>query len=132
MVKLAIIQALAIVFLVLIRPNYGQISNLCSTAMLQSFNSCMNFVTNVGNNGNSSPTSDCCDSLKSLMSSGRDCLCLIVTGGVPFRVPINRSIAASLPKACRKDGVPIECKGNKIFYPRKQITINCRELFVLS
>lgn len=64
----------------------------------------------MSNNGSGSPTSACCQSLKELTASGKDCLCLIVTGNVPFKVP-NRNVAISLPKACNKDSVPIECKG---------------------
>lgn len=106
-----LILGLVIASLLVVRPVvYGQMTTLCTSSMLRSFTPCINFANRGGGNGNSSPTSDCCDSLKSLMSSGRDCLCLIITGGVPFRVPINRTIAASLPRACNKDGVPIECK----------------------
>ncbi|XP_049373281.1 non-specific lipid transfer protein GPI-anchored 21-like [Solanum verrucosum] len=90
---------------------YGQISTACSAAMLRSFSPCINFISNGGSN-NSSPTSDCCQSLKYVMSNGTDCLCLIVTGNVPFRVPINRTLAISLPKACKMDGVPVQCKAS--------------------
>ncbi|KAK4718593.1 hypothetical protein R3W88_016931 [Solanum pinnatisectum] len=89
----------------------GQISTACSAAMLRSFSPCINFISNGGRN-NSSPTSDCCQSLKYVMSNGTDCLCLIVTGNVPFRVPINRTLAISLPKACKMDGVPVQCKAS--------------------
>ncbi|XP_042026759.1 uncharacterized protein LOC121773903 [Salvia splendens] len=44
------------------------------------------------------------------MSNGQDCLCLIVTGGVPFQVPINPTLAISLPKACNQSGVPLNAK----------------------
>lgn len=109
-----LILGLAIVFLLVTKPGvYGQITSLCTSSMLSSFTPCINFATAGGGGG--SPTSDCCDALKSLMGSGRDCLCLIITGGVPFRVPLNRTIAASLPRACNKDGVPIECKGKNSF-----------------
>ncbi|XP_057783401.1 non-specific lipid transfer protein GPI-anchored 21-like isoform X1 [Salvia miltiorrhiza] len=81
---------------------------ICTGPMLRSFGSCIGFLS-TGSNA-SSPTSACCNSLRDLMSNGQDCLCLIVTGGVPFQVPINRSLAISLPKACRQSGVPVECK----------------------
>ncbi|KAL3505948.1 hypothetical protein ACH5RR_031330 [Cinchona calisaya] len=100
--------ALAVAFFLLLWPVNGQMnSTLCTSSMLRSFSSCTNFLTD---GSGSSPTADCCDALKSLMSSGRDCLCLIITGGVPFRVPINRTLAASLPRACNSEGVPIECQ----------------------
>ncbi|KAK6786885.1 hypothetical protein RDI58_015410 [Solanum bulbocastanum] len=89
----------------------GQISTACSAAMLRSFSPCINFISNGGSN-NSSPTSDCCQSLKYVMTNGTDCLCLIVTGNVPFRVPINRTLAISLPKACKMDGVPVQCRAS--------------------
>ncbi|KAJ8558032.1 hypothetical protein K7X08_004798 [Anisodus acutangulus] len=89
----------------------GQVSTACSAAMLRSFSPCINFISNGGSN-NSSPTSDCCRSLKYVMSNGTDCLCLIVTGNVPFRVPINRTLVISLPKACNMAGVPVQCKAS--------------------
>lgn len=88
---------------------YGQSSSVCTGPMMRSFNSCISFLA--GGSNASSPTAACCRSLRDLMSNGQDCLCLIVTGGVPFQVPINRSLAISLPKACRQSGVPVQCKG---------------------
>ncbi|XP_019168507.1 PREDICTED: non-specific lipid-transfer protein-like protein At5g64080 [Ipomoea nil] len=106
--------ALAIGFVVFVLGVDGQISTACSASMLQSFTPCLSFLTN-GGGASSSPTSTCCQSLKYLMSNGTDCLCLIVTGNVPFRVPINRTLAISLPKACRNSGVsgvPVQCKAS--------------------
>ncbi|XP_047952300.1 non-specific lipid transfer protein GPI-anchored 21-like isoform X2 [Salvia hispanica] len=80
----------------------------CTGPMLRSFGSCIGYLTTRSNA--SSPTSACCNSLRDLMSNGQDCLCQIVTGGVPFQVPINRTLAISLPKACNQSGVPIECR----------------------
>nr|GMD66133.1 non-specific lipid-transfer protein-like protein At5g64080 [Ipomoea batatas] len=111
--QLCLIPALAIGFLVFVLGVDGQISTACSSSMLQSFTPCLGFLTNGG--ASSSPTSTCCQSLKYLMSNGTDCLCLIVTGNVPFRVPINRTLAISLPKACRNSGVsgvPVQCKAS--------------------
>lgn len=95
---------------VIVAPVNGQSSTLCTGPMLRSFGSCVNFLS--GGSNASSPTSACCNSLRDLMSNGQDCLCLIVTGGVPFQVPINRTLAISLPRACRMSGVPVECKGS--------------------
>ncbi|KAI3827779.1 hypothetical protein L1987_01862 [Smallanthus sonchifolius] len=39
-------------------------------------------------------------------------VCLIVTGSVPFQIPVNRTLAISLPRACRMPGVPLQCKGH--------------------
>ncbi|KAL3626300.1 hypothetical protein CASFOL_029849 [Castilleja foliolosa] len=97
--------AISLIFIVM--PVNGQSSTICTGAMISSFNPCMNYLSSSSNS--SSPTESCCDSLKSLMSNGQDCLCLIITGGVPLNIPINR--AMSLPRACKMSGVPIECKG---------------------
>ncbi|XP_009624880.1 non-specific lipid transfer protein GPI-anchored 21-like isoform X1 [Nicotiana tomentosiformis] len=99
---------LAIVIMIFSIQVSGQINTACSAAMLRSFNPCINFMSS---GGSGSPTSACCQSLKELTSSGKDCLCLIVTGNVPFKVP-NRNWAITLPKACNNGGVPIECKGS--------------------
>ncbi|GMN46732.1 hypothetical protein TIFTF001_015896 [Ficus carica] len=104
-----LVMALLAVATVLIIPAYTQVSTPCSASMIASFTPCLNFVTNSSSNG-TSPTSNCCNALKSLTSSSMDCLCLIVTGSVPFQVPINRSLAISLPRACNMPGVPLGCK----------------------
>ncbi|WOH08493.1 hypothetical protein DCAR_0727934 [Daucus carota subsp. sativus] len=105
------LPALAIAIIVLIVPVYGQINTACSPSMLSSFSSCASFITNSTANG-TSPSSDCCNSLKSITSNGTDCLCLIVTGSVPFQIPINRTLAIALPRACNMPGVPLQCKAS--------------------
>jgi hypothetical protein len=69
----------------------------------------MGFLTNSSSNG-TSPTADCCNSIKTLTSGSKDCFCLVVTGNVPFTLPINRTLAVSLPRACNLPGVPLQCK----------------------
>ncbi|KAM0031450.1 putative bifunctional inhibitor/plant lipid transfer protein/seed storage helical [Helianthus debilis subsp. tardiflorus] len=93
-----------------VAPVYSQITTPCSPTMITSFTPCLNFLTNSTTNGSTTPTSDCCNSLKTLTSRGTDCLCLIVTGSVPFQIPINRTLAISLPRACNMPGVPLQCK----------------------
>ncbi|KAJ8547320.1 hypothetical protein K7X08_010906 [Anisodus acutangulus] len=44
------------------------------------------------------------------MTNGTNCLCLIVTGGIPFQMPMNPNLAMSLPSACNMPGVPLKCK----------------------
>ncbi|KAL8490864.1 hypothetical protein ACS0TY_022755 [Phlomoides rotata] len=102
------ILPLAMTLMIIIGHVHGQSSTVCTGPMMRSFNSCLSFLS--GGSNASSPTTACCRSLRDLTSNGQDCLCLIVTGGVPFQVPINRSLAISLPKACRQSGVPVECK----------------------
>lgn len=101
---------------VLIIPVYGQINSPCSASMISSFSPCMSFVNNSSSNG-TSPTADCCNSLKSLTSGGMGCLCLILTGNIPFQLPINRTMAISLPRACNMAGVPVQCKGKIVYIP---------------
>lgn len=110
---------IAIVFainIVMAGPSYAQISTPCNASTLSTlFTPCMSFLTNSSANG-TSPTTECCSALKSLTSGGMDCLCLIVTASVPFKIPINRTLAISLPRACKMPGVPVQCKGKKKSY----------------
>ncbi|KAG5070365.1 hypothetical protein JHK85_002742 [Glycine max] len=114
-VRLTVVLAMA---MVMAAPAYAQISSTpCSTSMINSlFNPCMNFLTNSSANG-TSPTAECCNSIKSLTSGGMDCLCLIITGNVPFRIPINRTLAISLPRACNLPRLPLQCKRPAAFGP---------------
>ncbi|KAK4478102.1 hypothetical protein RD792_017367 [Penstemon davidsonii] len=107
-----LILTLAISSMATISPALAQIiTSPCTPAMITSFTPCMNFLTNSSSSLNgTTPSSDCCNSLNSLMSNGRDCFCLISTGSVPFRIPINRTLAISLPRACNMPGVPLQCK----------------------
>ncbi|CDY55256.1 hypothetical protein HID58_043446 [Brassica napus] len=70
----------------------------CTPSMMTTVGPCMSILTNSSTNG-TSPSSDCCNSLRSLTTGGMGCLCLIVTGSVPFNIPINRTTAVSLPRA---------------------------------
>ncbi|XP_073029995.1 non-specific lipid transfer protein GPI-anchored 20-like [Primulina eburnea] len=103
-----LVLAFVATLLIIIRPVYGQSRAICTGAMIRSFGPCINFLT--GGSNASSPTPDCCSSLKNLVSNGQDCLCLIVTGGVPLQIPVNRTLAISLPRACKMSRVPVECK----------------------
>ncbi|KAI5440261.1 non-specific lipid transfer protein GPI-anchored 20 [Lathyrus oleraceus] len=95
---------------VMAAPAYAQITTPCNISMVtSSMSPCMSFLTNSSGNG-TSPTADCCNSIKSLTSGSKDCLCLLVTANVPFQLPINRTLAISLPRACNLPGVPLQCK----------------------
>lgn len=50
----------------------------------------------------------CCCS--GVVRTGADCACLILTGNVPFSLPINRTLAISLPKVCKSLSVPLQCR----------------------
>ncbi|XP_057424763.1 non-specific lipid transfer protein GPI-anchored 20-like [Lotus japonicus] len=109
--RLALVLAIA---MVMVAPAYdAQISTPCNASVLSTlFTPCMSFLTSSSANGSSSPTTECCGALKSLTSSGMDCLCLLVTASIPFKLPINRTLAISLPRACNMPGVPVQCKAS--------------------
>ncbi|KAK1282083.1 hypothetical protein QJS10_CPB22g00390 [Acorus calamus] len=88
---------------------YGQISTACTSAMISSFTPCFNFITGSSANG-ASPTSGCCEAMRSLVSNGGGCICLIFMGNVPLNLPINRTLAISLPRLCNSASVPLQCK----------------------
>lgn len=105
--------ALAILLIFSVSSVNAQITTACTNSMINSFTPCLNYITgSIGNSG-ASPTAGCCDSVKALMSTSMDCTCLIITGNVPFSLPINRTLAISLPRACKTSGVPIQCKGEE-------------------
>ncbi|KAK6260068.1 Bifunctional inhibitor/plant lipid transfer protein/seed storage helical domain - like 9 [Theobroma cacao] len=106
-----VFQVIAILAAVSVISVNGQISTSCTASMISSFTPCLNFITGSTSNG-SSPTQGCCGAVKSLMSGSMDCACLIITANVPFQLPINRTLALGLPRACNMGGVPVQCKGS--------------------
>jgi hypothetical protein len=94
----------------------GQISTPCTTSMISSFTPCANFITGSTNyNGLITPSSSCCDSLESMMSTSMDCACLLISANVPFQLlPINRVFSFFLPSACNLNGLPSQCKGTQL------------------
>ncbi|KAL3849884.1 hypothetical protein ACJIZ3_011766 [Penstemon smallii] len=107
---------LATLFVSSIFTTNAQISTPCTSSMITSFTPCLNFVTGSSGTG-SSPTKECCDSVKSLMEGSMDCTCLIITGNVPVSIPfVNRSLAISLPRVCQSS-VPIQCKSTGVPLP---------------
>ncbi|KAL0390986.1 UNVERIFIED_CONTAM: hypothetical protein Scaly_0455700 [Sesamum calycinum] len=94
----------------------AQISTPCTTSVISSFTPCFNYLTGSSGAG-SSPTQDCCNSLRSLMTDNVDCACLIITGNVPVSIPfINANLAISLPRVC-KNSVPLQCKASGVPLP---------------
>ncbi|CAK9154405.1 unnamed protein product [Ilex paraguariensis] len=104
-----LVPALAVALMIQVMPVYGQTRIPCMASLVTSFTPCMNLLTNSTYNG-ISPTADCCNSLRSLMGNGMDCLCLLVTANAPWQIPINRTVAMSLPRACNLPGVPVQCE----------------------
>ncbi|KAF7120219.1 hypothetical protein RHSIM_Rhsim13G0026900 [Rhododendron simsii] len=92
----------------------AQISTPCTASQVTSFTPCINFITGSSAGGSGTPTAGCCDSVESLMSGSMDCACLIVTGNVPISLPINRTLAISLPRACN---LPLQCKASGVPLP---------------
>ncbi|PHU10258.1 hypothetical protein BC332_22118 [Capsicum chinense] len=93
----------------------GQINTACTSSIFSTFTPCFNYLTGSSGNG-SSPTEDCCNSLKLSMSGSIDCACLIVTGNVPVSIPFIRTLALSLPQACNA-GVPVQCSASGVPLP---------------
>ncbi|KAK8506215.1 hypothetical protein V6N13_002853 [Hibiscus sabdariffa] len=106
------LQLIAVLSTLSIVSVNGQISTACTASMISTFTPCLNFITGSSGNGSSSPTQGCCGSLKSLMSSSMDCACLVFTANIPLQLPINRTLALSLPRACNMGGVPVQCKAS--------------------
>ena len=85
----------------------------CTTSLVTSFAPCLNFIIN----STASPTADCCRSLGALMKASTGCACLILTGSVPLGVPVNRTMAVTLPRACNNASVPLQCQGKSTHSP---------------
>ncbi|CAD6342932.1 unnamed protein product [Miscanthus lutarioriparius] len=84
----------------------------CTLSLLTSFTPCFSFLTSNSSNG-SPPTRECCRSLAALVNASTGCACLVLTGAVPLPalgVPVNRTLAVSLPKACDSMSVPLQCR----------------------
>ncbi|XP_062187698.1 non-specific lipid transfer protein GPI-anchored 20-like [Phragmites australis] len=110
MARLIVIKllALALAVMALAAPASGQGAAVsCTASLITSFTPCFNFLTN---STNGTPTADCCKSLAALVNASTDCACLILTGNVPLGVPINRTLAVTLPKACNSMSVPLQCR----------------------
>nr|XP_004247578.1 vegetative cell wall protein gp1-like [Solanum lycopersicum] len=90
--------------------NGQTITTPCTGPMITSFTPCMNFLTNSSSNVGGLPIEDCCNVLKNMMTNAMNCFCLIVTGGIPFQMPMNPNMVMSLPSACNMAGVPLKCK----------------------
>ena len=91
----------------------------CTASLITSFTPCLNFLTNSTSGGGSPPTQDCCRSLAALVNASTGCACLILTGNVPLGVPVNRTLAVALPKACHSAAVPLQCRGTPPRVPRR-------------
>ena len=108
----------------------------CTASLLTSFTPCFSFLTSSGggSNGSAPPTRECCRSLAALVNASTGCACLVLTGAVPLPalgggVPVNRTVAVSLPKACDSMSVPLQCRGTSVLScmpPCHQYALHCR------
>ncbi|CAB4321986.1 unnamed protein product [Prunus armeniaca] len=80
----------------------------CTTA-LASLAPCLSYVT--GNSSN--PSSSCCSQLSNVVQSSPQCLCSLINGGgSSLGITINRTLALSLPSACKVQTPPAsQCQG---------------------
>ncbi|KAG2631971.1 non-specific lipid transfer protein GPI-anchored 20-like [Panicum virgatum] len=116
--KLNLIVRLLAVVAALAAPASGQAGAAsCTASLITSFTPCLNFLTNSTSGGGSPPTQDCCRSLAALVNASSGCACLILTGNVPLGVPVNRTLAVTLPKACHSAAVPLQCRDTSAQIP---------------
>ncbi|VAI23145.1 unnamed protein product [Triticum turgidum subsp. durum] len=103
--------AMVLVLAVLPAAVSGQagVATSCTASLISTFTPCLNFVTG-STNGGGSPTQQCCRAVAGVVRTGADCACLILTGNVPFGLPINRTLAISLPRVCKSLSVPLVCR----------------------
>ncbi|KAM3244315.1 hypothetical protein ACQJBY_055946 [Aegilops geniculata] len=105
------VSAAVLLALALPAPASGQAGAAapsCTASLVSSFTPCLGYITN-GNS--SSPTPGCCRSLSALVNASTGCACLLLTGSVPLGgVPVNRTLAVTLPRACNSMAVPLQCK----------------------
>ncbi|OAY67864.1 Protein YLS3 [Ananas comosus] len=105
-----IMLLLAVILVFGAAPISGQVASSCTSSLISSFTPCFNFLTGSTNGGGGgSPTADCCKSLAGVITGSTSCVCLILTGNVPFGLPINRTLAISLPRICSSMSVPLQC-----------------------
>lgn len=109
--QMTMILAILTLFVTSLNLVNGQVSSSCTTSMMNSFTPCANIITGSTNNG-LVPSTTCCDSLRSLMSTNMDCACQVMSANAPFfQQPLNQLLSLSLSRACNINGSPIQCKG---------------------
>ncbi|OAY27966.1 non-specific lipid transfer protein GPI-anchored 5 [Manihot esculenta] len=82
----------------------GAMAQSSCTNVLISMSPCLNYIT-----GNSStPSSQCCTQLSSVVRSSPQCLCEVLSGGgSSLGININQTQALALPGACNVQTPPI-------------------------
>lgn len=117
--KLLAVAAIVLALAVLApAPVSGQaVAASCTASLVTSFTPCFNVITSSTNGGGGSPTPDCCRSLAAAINTSTSCACLILTGNVPLGIPINRTLAINLPRACNNMSVPLQCRDTSAQIP---------------
>ncbi|KAL1367377.1 hypothetical protein AAHE18_02G048100 [Arachis hypogaea] len=84
-------------------------SSSSCTSTLTSLSPCLNYIMG----SSSTPSSSCCSQLSSVVKSSPQCLCSVLNGGGSnLGIPINQTLALSLPSACKVQTPPVsQCKG---------------------
>ncbi|KAM0924696.1 hypothetical protein ACQ4PT_004648 [Festuca glaucescens] len=92
------------------------VATSCTASLISTFTPCLNFVTG-STNGGGSPTQQCCRAVAGVVRTAEDCACLILTGNVPFSLPINRTLSISLTRICKSLSVPLKCRDTAVQIP---------------
>ncbi|KAL9352863.1 hypothetical protein Peur_055543 [Populus x canadensis] len=102
--------AMVLVAMVLVTMLWaGAMAQSDCTNVLISMSPCLNYIT-----GNSStPSSQCCTQLASVVRSSPQCLCQVLNGGgSSLGINVNKTQAIALPGACNVQTPPISsCNG---------------------
>ncbi|KAM6558681.1 hypothetical protein CsatA_027920 [Cannabis sativa] len=94
----------ALVLLMTILLGRATAQSSCSNSLM-SLAPCLNYITG---NSSSNPSSSCCSSLTSVVQSSPQCLCSVLNGGATsFGITVNRTLALSLPGACKVNTPPL-------------------------
>ncbi|MED6223377.1 hypothetical protein PIB30_073454 [Stylosanthes scabra] len=109
--QITMISTILILIMASVNLVKGQITTPCTTSMITNFTQCANFITGSSSNG-LTPSSSCCDSLRSLISDSIDCACLVISANAPIPLPINSLLSSLLPKVCNINELPLQCKAS--------------------
>lgn len=100
----------------------GAMAQSSCTNVLISMSPCLNYIT--GNT--STPSSQCCTQLSSVVRSSPQCLCEVLKGGgSSLGININQTQALALPGACNVQTPPISrCNGKNSLINQSQRPTN--------
>ncbi|KAJ4822237.1 hypothetical protein Tsubulata_035657 [Turnera subulata] len=95
--------SLALVLVTMLWAGASAQSSSCTNVLI-SMSPCLNYIT--GNS--SSPSSQCCSQLASVVRSSPECLCQVLNGGgSSLGIEVNQTQAMALPGACRVQTPPV-------------------------